>query len=334
MTTVILTQREIRQLLPMAECVEQMAEVLTALARDEATSPLRWGMRLAGGAILGMMPAALHSRRALGLKIVAVFPRNHGTPFDSHQGLVTLFDAETGAPRAILDATEVTAIRTAAVSAVATRALAREGADDLAILGAGTQAWTHVEAMLCVRPIRRVRVFSATQANREAFARQAEQRFAVEVRAVDSARAAVEGASIVCTTTSSREPVLLGEWLAPGTHVNAVGACVPAARELDARAVARARLYVDRCESALAESGDFLLARAEGTVGDAHILGELGELLCGECEGRRSAADITLFKSLGLGVEDVAVAHYLHGRALATGVGVQVELGGRRRLGD
>lgn len=334
MTTVILTQREIRQLLPMAECVEQMAEVLTALARDEATSPLRWGMRLAGGAILGMMPAALHSRRALGLKIVAVFPHNHGTPFDSHQGLVTLFDAETGAPRAILDATEVTAIRTAAVSAVATRALARDGADDLAILGAGTQAWTHLEAMLCVRPIRRVRVFSATPENREAFARQAEQRFAVEVRAVDSARRAVEGASIVCTTTSSREPVLLGEWLAPGTHVNAVGACVPAARELDARAVARARLYVDRCESALAESGDFLLARAEGAVDDAHILGELGELLCGECEGRRSQADITLFKSLGLGVEDVAVAHYLHGRALATGVGVQVELGGRRRLGD
>ncbi|MDC0718125.1 ornithine cyclodeaminase family protein [Nannocystis bainbridge] len=330
----ILTQREIRQLLPMAECIEQMAEVLTALARDEATSPLRWGMRLAGGAILGMMPAALQSRQALGLKIVAVFPSNHGTPFDSHQGLVTLFDADTGAPRAILDATEVTAIRTAAVSAVATRALAREGADELAILGAGTQAWTHLEAMQCVRPIRRVRVFSATPANREAFARQARQRFPLEVRAVGSAREAVDGAAIVCTTTSSREPVLYGEWLAPGTHVNAVGACVPAARELDARAVARARLYVDRCESALAESGDFLLARAEGIIDDGHILGELGELLCGACEGRRSDADITLFKSLGLGVEDVAVAHYLHGRALATGVGVQVDLGGRRRLGD
>ncbi|MBZ5708073.1 ornithine cyclodeaminase family protein [Nannocystis pusilla] len=331
MTAVILTQREIRQLLPMAECIEQMAEVLTALTRDEATSPLRWGMRLPGGAILGMMPAALHSRRALGLKVVAVFPGNHGTPLDSHQGLVTLFDADTGAPRAILDATEVTAIRTAAVSAVATRILSRETADDLALLGAGTQAWTHLEAMLCVRPLRRVRVYSATAASREVFARRAGERFPVEVRAAGSAREAVEGASIVCTTTSAREPVLAGAWLSPGTHVNAVGACVPSARELDAEAVARARLYVDRCESVLAESGDFLLARAEGAVDDAHILGELGELLCGACEGRRSDDDITLFKSLGLGVEDVAVAHYLHGRALATGVGVQVELGGRRR---
>jgi len=334
MTAVILTQREIRQLLPMAECIEQMAEVLTALTRDEATSPLRWGMRVAGGAILGMMPAALHSRRALGLKVVAVFPRNHGTPLDSHQGLVMLFDADTGAPRAILDATEVTAIRTAAVSAVATRALARGSADELAILGAGTQAWTHLEAMMCVRPIRRVRVYSATPANREAFARKAAERFPVEVCAAGSAREAVAGASIVCTTTSAREPVLAGAWLSPGTHVNAIGACVPTARELDAQAVARARLYVDRCESALAEAGDFLLARAEGAIGDAHILGELGELLCGACEGRRSDDEVTLFKSLGLGVEDVAVAHYLHGRALATGVGVQVELGGRRRGDD
>lgn len=334
MTTVILTQREIRELLPMTECIEQMAEVLTALARDEATSPLRWGMRLPGEAILGMMPAALHSRRALGLKVVAVFPRNHGSRLDSHQGLVTLFDPDTGEPRAILDATEVTAIRTAAVSAVATRALARADADELAILGSGTQAWTHLEAMLCVRPIRRVRIYSATPTRRHAFVRAAAGRFPVEVVAVDSAREAVEGASLVCTTTASREPVLAGAWLSPGTHVNAVGACVPEARELDAAAVARARLYVDRYESALAESGDFLLARGEGAVDDGHIVGELGELLCGACEGRRGDDEITLFKSLGLGVEDVAVAHYLHGRALATGSGVHVELGGQRRGGD
>ncbi len=167
--------------------------------------------------------------------------------------------------------------------------------------------------MLCVRPIRRVRVYSATAASREAFARRAER--AVPGRGARGELGPRGGRGRVDrVTTSTRELVLAGAWLSPGTHVNAVGACVPSARELDAQAVARARLYVDRCESALAESGDFLLARAEGAVDDAHILGELGELLCGACEGRRSDDDITLFQSLGLGVEDVAVAHYLHGR--------------------
>lgn len=331
MTAVILTQGEIRELLPIGECIDRMAAVLMALARGEATNPLRWGVNLGEGAILGMMPAALASPRALGLKVVAVFPGNHGSALDSHQGLVALFDGETGAPLAILDATEVTAIRTAAVSAVATRALAREDAGELAILGAGTQAWTHLEAMLAVRPIGRVRVYSATAARCESFARRASQRFGIEVRATASAREAVQGAAIVCTVTSAHTPVLAGAWLEPGMHINAVGACTPKARELDAAAVLRGRLFVDSRESALAESGDLLMARAEVLLTDSHIVGELGELLCGRIEGRRSVEEITLFKGLGLGVEDVAVAHYLYERAQATGVGIRVELGGLRR---
>ncbi|MFN7971025.1 MAG: ornithine cyclodeaminase family protein [Acidobacteriota bacterium] len=331
MPAIVLTQQEVRDLLPMGECIELVARALTALARGQAQNPLRSAMKLPdGGKLLGMMPASLGSPRALGLKIVTVFPGNHGTPFDSHQGLVALFDPDDGRPILIADGSEITAIRTAAVSAVATRILAREDAHDLAIIGSGSQARTHLEAMRAVRPIERVRVHSLDRGRCEAFARRAAMATGIDVRVTPSAGEAVAGASIVCTVTSSRVPVVRGAWLASGAHVNAVGACIPAARELDADAVGRARVFVDSRESAKAEAGDILLARSEGAIDDAHVLGEIGELLCGAVEGRRSAMDVTLFKSLGLGVEDVIVAHHLHGAARARGVGVEVDLGGRR----
>lgn len=324
--TLILGQDEVRRLLPMPTCIELMADAFAALAQDLALCPLRRVMRRADGVLLGTMPAALPD--ALGIKVIAIVPGNAGTALDPHQGLVLLMDPDTGVPQAILDATEVTAIRTAAVSALATRLLARPDADDLALLGAGTQAWTHLEAMHAVRPLRRVRVHSRTPARREAFARRAAVRLGVEVVPHAEPEAAVRGASLICTLTSAREPVLRGAWLSPGAHVNAVGACTPAARELDALALARARLFVDRRESALAEAGDFLLARAEGAVRDAHILGELGDLVLGRLPGRRAEGDITLFKSLGLGLADLAAARHVYREALAAGVGVRVALGG------
>jgi alanine dehydrogenase len=333
--TLILTQPQIRALLPMRVCVDLMAEALTTLTRGEAQNPLRWGMKLADGkGLLGMMPGSLSRPAALGLKVVAIFPGNHGTPYDSHQGVVVLLDVDHGVPRAILDASEITAIRTAAASALATRLLAREDAGDLAILGAGVQARTHLEAMICVRRVRRARVFSPSRAGREGFAARESSRHGIRVEPVDSARAAVEGADLVCTTTSSVEPVLLGEWLAPGTHVNAVGACTKNARELDSAAVLRARLFVDCRESALNEAGDFLIPKSEGVLGDDHIRGELGEVLVGRCAGRRSPEEITLFKSLGLAVEDLAVASHLDRLAREQGVGTMVELGGARHEPD
>jgi ornithine cyclodeaminase len=173
-------------------------------------------------------------------------------------------------------------------------------------------------------------VFSTSRANREAFAERESMRHGIYIEAVDSACAAVEGADIVCTTTSSREPVLEGKWLAPGAHVNAAGACFKNARELDTEAVLRARLFVDRRESALNEAGDFLIPKSEGALGDEHILGELGEVLIGRCTGRSSNEDITLFESLGIAVEDLAAAHYLDRRAREKGIGTLVELGGAR----
>ena len=331
METRILTHDDVYRLLPMDDCIEVMAAALRALARDEAVLPLRsmvWLPDRSG--LLGLMPGYLGEPRSFGLKVVSIMPGNHGGEYDSHQGVVMLFGVEHGEPLAVMDAGSITAIRTAAVSGVATRALARADAGDLAILGSGVQAVSHLDAMRAVRPLRRVRVWSRTRANAEGFAAREAARTRLPVEAVESPRAAVEGADLVCTTTAAREPVLAGAWLAPGAHVNAVGACFKDARELDAAAVARARLYVDRRESALAEAGDFLLARAEGAVGDAHIVGELGDLLLGRLPGRGGADEVTLFESLGIAIEDLAAAHSVHARALATGTGVAVAFGGRR----
>lgn len=330
MATRILTQAEVRRLLPMSVCIDLMADALATLARPGSNNPLRRGIRVPDTPrLLGLMPGYLAEPEALGLKAVAVFPENHGGTWDSHQGVVVLFETEHGRPIAIQDASEITAIRTAAVSAVATRLLAREDAGDLALIGSGVQARTHLEAMAQVRELRRVRVYSPTKAHREAFAAREGERHGLAVESVASARAAVEGADIVCTTTSAREPVLEGAWLAPGAHVNAVGSSIPAARELDSEAVVRSRVFVDRRESTLRESGDFLVPLREGRVGEEHLLAELGEVLTDAHGGRATPDEVTLFLSLGLAVEDLAAAHYVHARAEAEGVGVTVELGGR-----
>jgi alanine dehydrogenase len=330
MDVLVIGQSDVRRLLPMPDCIEVMAGALSALARGEALQPLRSVLRLpSGGNILGVMPAHVGGElNAPGVKVITVVPGNHGTELDSHQGAVLLFEGERGRLVAVVDASEVTAIRTAAVSGLATRALARPDAGDLAVLGSGVQARAHLEAMAAVRRLRRVRLWSRDPARAAALAGATAIGCAVEV--VASPRDAVTGADIICTTTAARAPIVEGAWLAPGAHINAVGACVPSARELDGPAVARSRLFVDRRESALNEAGDFLLARAEGSIADDHIAGELGEVLIGAVEGRRSPDDITLFKSLGIGVEDVAAAHFIHRRARAEGTGTTVALGGKR----
>ncbi len=307
--------------------MDAMADALSALARGEALMPLRSVMWLPEGiGALAAMPSYLGGVDAMGIKVISVFPGNWGTEYDSHQGAVMLFDARQGRLLAIADATEITAIRTAAVSGVATRALAREDAGDLAILGSGTQARTHLEAMLAARPIGRVRVWSRSPRNADRFVQQAANRHGIAVEPIPSAEQSVAGADLICTTTSATEPILLGRWISPGAHINAVGAAFPTARELDAEAVARSRLFVDRRESALNEAGDFLIAREEGAVDERHILGELGEVLTGDVQGRTGRDDITLFESLGLAVEDLTSIHHIYRRAMETGMGRRVQL--------
>ena len=335
MEVLIANQQQVTELLPMAECIEVMADALTMLAAGEAILPLRTMLALPqdtpGGRpnVMGLMPAYLGGIHAMGVKVIAAFPTNYGTEYDSHQGVVLLFDAEHGLLRAIVDGTAVTAIRTAAVSGLATRVLARPDAGDLAIIGAGTQARTHLEAMLLVRQIRRVRVFSLPLAGTRAFAEREGRRHGITIEVMGSVQAAVEGADIICTVTTATEPIVLGEWLAPGAHINAVGAFTPATRELDSAAVIRSRLYVDRRESTLNEAGEFLIPKREGLIGDDHIVGEIGEALLGRVPGRRSADEITLFKSLGIAVEDLASVHHILRRAQERGSGTWVEIGGR-----
>jgi ornithine cyclodeaminase len=324
----IINQEEVTDLLPMAECIAVVRSALATLARGDAVQPLRpvmWLPERTGA--LGMMPAYLGDIATMGVKTVSVFPGNQGTEYDAHQGTVMLFETEHGRLIALMDATSITAIRTAAASAVATDLLALPDAASLAILGSGVQARSHLEAMLEVRPVAAVRVWSRDPDHAKRFADDA-ARHGVAIEAMPTVAAAVAGASIVCTTTASAQPILPGSLLEPGMHINAVGSSVSVARELDSDAVATARLFVDRRESAVNEAGDFVIARAEGAVDDDHIVAEIGDVIVGSSAGRRTPEEITLFKSVGLGVEDVAAARHVYDRAVAGGRGVDVELGG------
>ncbi len=330
--TLILTQAEVRRVLPMDECISLMVDVLKAFSEGKGLNPLRGGMSLPDGVgSLLTMPGYMQEPKALGLKVIGVFPGNEGTVYESIQGLVMAFDPDHGIPLAIMDAGEITAIRTAAASGAATKCLAKEEASDLAILGSGVQARSHLEAMLCARSIARVRVYSPTKAHRDGFADEAARRHGIPVEATTTSEEAVRGADLICAVTSSGEPGVKSEWVAPGAHINAVGAYTPSTRELDTDTVARSRLFVDSRESALAEAGDFLIPKEEGAIGEDHLLGELGSVLLGAIPGREGPDDVTVFKSLGIAMEDVASAHQAYQRAKEGGVGTDVALEGLRQ---
>jgi len=271
--------------------------------------------------LMGFMPAFRGGPGPLfSLKEIVIAPANSTRGLDPHQGAVLLHDGETGTLRAILNASAITEIRTAAVSAVATRLLARPGARRVAILGAGVQGRSHVHAMRAVLDDPEIVIWSRTPARA---ARLAEETGSATAATVAEVLAAAE---IVCTTTASRDPIVRREWLSPGAHVNAVGSSIRTARELDSATVAAASLFVDRRESTVNESGDYLFALAEGAIaGPEHIRAELGELLTGARPGRTSPGELTLFKSLGLAVEDLAAAELCVERARELGVGTEVD---------
>jgi ornithine cyclodeaminase len=319
MSVLVLSEADVRGLLDMESCIAAMEGALAALARDDVSMPLRSVFRPPAEQLFGLMPAYRGGDApAFSLKEIVISPGNSARGLDPHQGAVLLHDGETGVLQAMLNASAITEIRTAAVSAVATKLLARAGARRVAILGAGVQGRSHAVAMRAVVADADLRVWSRTAAHAEALA--------LESHAVASptVEEALDGAEIVCTCTSSREPIVRRAWLAPGVHVNAVGSSIPAARELDADVVAEAALFVDRRESTLNESGDYLGAVRELGIGPEHIRAELGELLVGSATGRRDDAELTVFKSLGLAVEDLAAAALCVERARERGVGTEV----------
>jgi ornithine cyclodeaminase/alanine dehydrogenase-like protein (mu-crystallin family) len=331
MRVLILSHRDVLDALQPGPCAEAMAAVLAGHARGETFMPLRSVMVPPDAAgFMGLMPGwrGEHGDGAatFALKAVCIMPGNPARGLDAHQGLVTLFDGRTGVPTAILDASAITEVRTAAVSAVATGALARPDAGTLAILGAGTQAGAHLRALLAVREFERARIYAPTGAHARRLAEQAGD-LGVPLTVTASAADAIRGADVVVTATSSREPVLRREWLKPGAHVNAVGASSPQARELDTATVAASALFCDSRESLRHEAGEFRLAITEGLItGEDHVRAELGEVLAGAAAGRRDDEELTLFRSLGLAVEDLAAAEQAVAVATERGLGTEVEL--------
>jgi ornithine cyclodeaminase/alanine dehydrogenase-like protein (mu-crystallin family) len=332
MRVLVLSHRDVQAALPPSACAEAMAAVLAAHARGGSFMPLRSVMAPPGAAgFLGLMPGwrgpQPEGDAAFALKAVCIVPSNPARGLDAHQGLVTLFDGETGQPTAILDASAITEIRTAAVTAVATRVLSRPGARTLAILGAGTQARAHLAALLAVREFRHVHVYAPTEAHARALAERGARDTGAELSVAPSAERAVRDADVVVTATSSREPVLRRDWLRPGAHVNAVGASTPRARELDTATVAASALFCDSRESLRHEAAEFQLAVAEGLIeGEQHVRAELGEVLAGTAQGRRDDDELTLFRSLGLAIEDLAAAETAVAAAKTAGLGTEVEL--------
>ncbi len=327
MKTLILSHTEVFELLPIKECIAVMREALLALAEGKAYQPLRTVIRPPDAkGVIGMMPSYVSGERAaFGLKAICVMPGNPAKGLDSHQGGVLLFSAETGELLAMMNASAITAIRTAAVSGVATDLLARADAGNLAIIGSGVQARSHLAAMSEVRSIKRCRVASRRLKHAQSFAEEMGQEFLFPLEPVETIGEALDGADLIVTATTAREPIVKREWIAAGAHLNLVGSSIPNTREIDSETMAAVSLFVDRRESTINESGDYLLAVRDGVIGPNHIRAELGEVLKGDQPGRTSADEITCFKSLGIGIEDLFAAEYLYRKAKERNVGFWVE---------
>lgn len=321
----VINGADVTALLSMQACIGMMEEVLADLTNGDAIQALRTVVPLQGPNVMGLMPVYLKRREKVGAKVITVFPGNHAGGLASHQGFVSLFNSTNGQLEAILDGTQITAIRTAAVSAAATKLLARPDAESLTVIGTGAQARSHIEAIGLVRKLRRIVVWGPNPAHARKLVEETAAKYpALVVVAADTAEEAVREADIVCTVTAATTPILHGAWMKPGTHVNAVGACRAKDRELDTALVQRAELFVDRVESAVHEAGDYLIPLQEGAITAQHIRGELGELLVGRTAGRSSAEAVTLFKSLGLACEDLAAAAYLYEEAVRTKRGTHI----------
>ncbi len=323
----LLTEADLRRVLEMRELIPAMRDALVRFSRGDVVQPVRPTLKIEpAGGYYSTMPAYLRDERggALGMKSVTFFPGN-AEPVPTHLATVLLLDAATGALVALLDGRLITEMRTAAVTAVAVDLLARANARRLALLGSGVQARSHLVALALVRSLEAVKVWSRDPAHAARFVREMAGTVACRLETAGTVREAMRGADIVVAVTSAREPITDAAWLEPGMHLCAVGSSAPDMRELDGETVARCRVFVDSRASAAEEAGDLILARREGRIGDGHVVAELGEVAAG-APGRRSDAEITLFKSLGLAVEDVVAARLAVARAKALGCGTEVAL--------
>jgi alanine dehydrogenase len=332
---VLLTERDVRAVLSMPDLIDAMAGALAAYSSGGAVQPVRTTIEVnADPSFFAVMPASITAPAAVGAKLVTVYPGNHAKHLPSHLASIVLLDPATGGLVALIDGRYITEARTAAVSAVSVKHLAKPEATVLAIIGSGVQARSHLDAIRCVRTITDVRVWSPTRAHVDAFVdavraaatKDSRGAWPLAIRATADAATAVRGADVVVLATSSRVPVIADEDVADGAHVCAVGACRPDQREMPTALMARARVFVDARVGALAEAGDLLLPIREGAFGEHHLAGELGEVVLSRVAGRASASDVTIFKSLGMAAEDVVAAALVVERAKAAGLGRSFDL--------
>jgi ornithine cyclodeaminase len=305
-------REEVAKRLTYEMCIPIVRQAMIAFSRGETRQLLRSIIPLSDGRLFGVMPGAMGAHAVFGAKLISVFPENFARGIQSHQGLVILFDPESGAPVCVVHAGELTAIRTAAASAVATDALARKDACRLTLLGYGEQAATHARSIGKVRDLKSIVVWGRSPERARAFAERTQAELEVPISAAGSVKEAVSEADIVCTVTSATEPILMGEWVRPGTHLNLVGSSHAGPAEVDSEVVVRSRFIADSREGVLNQGAEFLRAKAAGLVDDKHVVGEIGQVLAGEIEGRRSAEEITVYKSLGHVVQDLATAWALY----------------------
>jgi alanine dehydrogenase len=319
---VLLSEQDVRIVLSMHDLIDAMEGALVGFSSREVAQPLRSVLEVGlQRAFVGVMPAFIPEPAALGTKVVSVFGSNTAVGLPTHLATIVLLDPMTGELLSIMDGRFITEARTAAVSAVSVKHLARPDASRLAIIGSGVQARSHLEAVAMVRDLREVRVWSRNLDNRTAFAREMRSRVKASVTVAASAHDAVDGADLIVLATASREPVVRSEWIADGAHVCAVGACRPDQREMDTELVRRGRVFVDSRTGALAEAGDIVIPLKAGAFDETHVAGELGEVLMGTIAGRTSSDEVTIFKSLGMAVEDVAAAHLAYIKAAERGLG-------------
>ncbi|NEX92497.1 ornithine cyclodeaminase family protein [Caulobacter sp. 17J65-9] len=321
---IVIGREEVRERLSYEACIPLVREAMIALSRGETRQLPRSIIDLDEGRAFGVMPGAMGPGRVFGAKLISVYPENFEKGLQSHQGLVALFDPETGALAAVVHAGEITAIRTAAASAVATDALARPEASRLAILGYGEQAHTHLVAMSKVRKLSEVRVWGRSPDKAAAFAEHATETLGAPARAAASVEAAVAEADIVCAVSAASEPILFGRHVAAGCHVNLVGSSRAGPAEADDDLVVRSRFFADHRRGVLLQGAEFLNAKAAGRIDDRHLLGEIGDVLDGRIAGRISASDVTVYKSLGSIVQDLSSAWLLYEQARMEGFGVEV----------
>ena len=308
---ILIDQAEVRDRLTYDLCIPVIRKAMIALSSGQTRQHLRSIIPLADGRMFGIMPGALGEKSAFGAKLISVFPENFAKGVQSHQGVVVLFDAESGAPVCIAHAGEITAIRTAAASAVATDALARPDASRLAILGYGEQALTHLHALIHVRPLAQVTVWGRSRERAQAFAERMHGETGLPVVACPDVPTATERADIICTVSSAAEPILRADWVATGAHINVVGSSYAGPSEIDSALVVASRFIADSREGVLLQGAEFLRAKAAGLVDDDHVVGEIGQILAGQLAGRQSEDQITVYKSLGHIVQDLAAVHAL-----------------------